>query len=186
MADKRHQIEEVATAAISKGGLSSISFRTLAEEVGVKSSSVHYHFATKADLAEAVVRGYTDKFNGVLAQIVRDEKTLRGRIEALITAFEGLAEDGMFCLCGAVAADASDIDDATQRALRTFFRVTEAWLTAVLDEGRDELSTSLESADIARVLVAGLEGAGLIDRAVGGLEHLAAVRRLVDSFTVGS
>ena len=55
----------------------------------------------------------------------------------------------------------------------------------MLDEGRDERTTDLESADIAKVLVAGLEGAGLIDRAVGGIEHLASFRRLVDSFTTG-
>ncbi len=185
MTDKRQQIEAAATEAIKHGGLSSVSFRTLADEVGVKSSSVHYHFATKADLAEAVVRGYTDEFSGALAQIAREEKTLRGRIERLIEAFEDNAAKGDFCLCGAIAADAVTLEDATQRALRTFFRVTEAWLTAVLDEGRDELNTNLASADIAKVLLAGLEGAGLVDRAVGGTEHLEAFRRLVASFTTG-
>ena len=121
----------------------------------------------------------------MLSEIVREEKTLRGRLERLITLFEGLACEGNFCLCGAIAADAVALDDATQRALRTFFRVTQAWLTAVVDEAREELNTNLDSADIARVLLAGLEGAGLIDRAVGGTEHLTAFRRLVDSFTTG-
>ncbi len=185
MSDKRQQIEEAATSAIRKGGLSSISFRTLADEVGVKSSSVHYHFATKADLAESVVRGYTDDFKVVLAQISREEQTLRGRLERLITIFEDLAQEGNFCLCGAIAADASAIDDSTQRALRSFFQVTETWMTEILEQARPEVATELSSEDIARILVAGLEGAGLIDRAVDGKEHLGAYRRLVHSFTTG-
>ncbi len=185
MADKRQQIEAAATDAIKKGGLSSVSFRTLADEVGVKSSSVHYHFPTKADLAEAVVRGYTDDFNGVLSNILREERNLRPRLYRLIEVFDDVNARDELCLCGAIAADAVSLDDATRRALRTFFRVTEAWLEALLDEAQDELRTELESAHIARVLMAGLEGAGLVDRAVGGTDHLEAYRRLVDSFTTG-
>lgn len=185
MTDKRQQIEQVAMDAIRKGGLSSVSFRTLAEDVGVKSSSVHYHFRTKADLAEAVVRSYTDEFSGALAQIAKEEKSLRGRLDRLVTAFEGLVREDNFCLCGALAADAVTLDDNTRRALRTFFHVAEAWVTAVVDEARDELRTDLESADIARVLVAGLEGGGLIDRAVGETRYLASCRNLVNGITTG-
>ena len=183
MSHKRQQMEEAATSAIRKGGLSSISFRTLADEVGVKSSSVHYHFATKADLAESVVRGYTDDFKVVLAQIEREEPTLRGRLERLIEMFEGLTREGNFCLCGAIAADASAIDGATRRALRSFFEVTETWMADVIEQAPDEVTTTLGSEDIARILVAGLEGAGLIDRAVDGGEHLEAFRCLLHSFT---
>ncbi len=185
MADKREQIATAATSAIKTGGLSSVSFRTLAEEVGVKSSSVHYHFPTKADLAEAVVRGYTEDFNAVLGKIAREEKTLRGRLQRLVDVFSGVVDHNELCLCGAVAADAVTLDDATRRALKTFFRVTEAWLVAVVDEARTELSTELDSDDVARILMAGLEGASLVDRAIGGVDHLESYRRLVNSFTLG-
>ncbi|MEO0972841.1 MAG: TetR family transcriptional regulator, partial [Pseudomonadota bacterium] len=76
MLDKREQIEEVATKAIKKDGIRSVSFRTLADEVDVKSASVHYHFPKKSDLAHAVVARYSETFLGVLADIDTQHRTL--------------------------------------------------------------------------------------------------------------
>jgi len=53
--DKRQKLEEVAITAVQHGGLKSLSFRTLADEVGIKSSSVHYHFPEKSHLAKALI-----------------------------------------------------------------------------------------------------------------------------------
>jgi TetR/AcrR family transcriptional repressor of nem operon len=54
------------------GGFGGFSFREIAADVGVKSSSVHYHFPTKEKLAAAVVRRYvanvSDHFDEELAR----------------------------------------------------------------------------------------------------------------------
>jgi len=55
MTDKRTEIETAATEAVQRSGLNNVSFRTLADSVGVKSSSVHYYFAEKSDLANAII-----------------------------------------------------------------------------------------------------------------------------------
>src|SRR5437868_439642 len=59
--DMKTAIMNAAERRIQAGGLGGFSFREIAEDVGVKSSSVHYHFPTKEDLAAAVVRRWTDK-----------------------------------------------------------------------------------------------------------------------------
>ncbi|MEL7448697.1 MAG: TetR/AcrR family transcriptional regulator, partial [Pseudomonadota bacterium] len=82
MADKREQIEQVATQAIKHEGIRSVSFRTLADEVGVKSSSVHYHFPTKDDLAEAVIRSYSQAFGEALRDISLQDTNLVDKIDA--------------------------------------------------------------------------------------------------------
>jgi TetR/AcrR family transcriptional repressor of nem operon len=52
-------IMDAAERRIRLGGFNGFSFREVAADVGVKSSSVHYHFPTKERLAAAVVHRYT-------------------------------------------------------------------------------------------------------------------------------
>jgi len=57
MSDVNTAILDAAEARMRLGGFNGFSFR----DVGVKSSSVHYHFPTKETLAAAVIHRYTDK-----------------------------------------------------------------------------------------------------------------------------
>src|SRR4051812_3098431 len=54
-------IMDAAQRRMQTGGFGGFSFREIADDVGIKSSSVHYHFPTKEDLAAAVVRRWADR-----------------------------------------------------------------------------------------------------------------------------
>lgn len=183
MADKREQIEKAATDAIKRDGLRSISFRTLADEVGVKSSSVHYHFPTKSDLAQQVVSKYTDGFLEELAAIGRREATLIGKIDALIALFEGVIDAQDLCLCGMMSAELTTLDGGTRGALKRFFRESEAWLEAAFVEHGEEVDSELSARQLATLFIAGLEGASLVDRVHESRERLAAFRALARDLT---
>ncbi|MDJ0653953.1 MAG: TetR family transcriptional regulator [Xanthomonadales bacterium] len=178
MKDKREQIEAAATQAIQKGGLNSVSFRDLAEEVGVKSSSVHYHFRTKADLAQSVVRDYTARFDARLAEIDRSESTLDGKLQGLAQVFEDVLSGNDFCLCGMMAAELNGLDGPTRLALRGFFEMSEQWLEKALSGSSSGLALGLSSHQWAMILMSGLEGAILVDRLTDSRERLNAFRAL--------
>src|SRR3954463_4416416 len=57
-AETRQAIIQAAADLLQKVGYRSFSFRDLAEVVGVRSASNHYHFRTKADLGVALVEWY--------------------------------------------------------------------------------------------------------------------------------
>src|SRR5260370_41705044 len=59
MSDVAAAIMDAAERRMRKGGFSGFSFREIAADVGVKSSSVHYHFPTKENPAAAVIQRYT-------------------------------------------------------------------------------------------------------------------------------
>lgn len=50
------------------GGFGGFSFREIAADVGIKSSSVHYHFPTKEDLAAAIVRRWAEHTSEMIDQ----------------------------------------------------------------------------------------------------------------------
>lgn len=184
MADKRGEIEKVATQAIKREGFRSMSFRTLADEVGVKSSSVHYHFPTKDDLAEAVIRSYTQAFRESLQAIDRRESSLIDKIDAFNGLFAEVVAHDDICLCGMMAAEVSSLNDSARAALRGFFATSEAWLESVFETHAAELDSPLSAQELARVFLAGLEGATLIDRVDAGRDRLAAYRALTRALVV--
>src|SRR5260370_10442546 len=56
LSDVKTAIMDAAERRMQLGGFGGFSFREIAADVGIKSSSVHYHFPTKEDLAAAVIR----------------------------------------------------------------------------------------------------------------------------------
>ena len=50
-------------------GFNGFSFRDVAADVGIKSASIHYHYATKAELAQATAQAYREAFKDTLTQI---------------------------------------------------------------------------------------------------------------------
>ena len=48
MSSKREELAQVATELVQTGGMGALSFRLLADRVGVKSSSVHCYFPETA------------------------------------------------------------------------------------------------------------------------------------------
>ena len=50
------------------GGFGGFSFREIAADVGIKSSSVHYHCPTKQDLAAAIIRRWAEHSFKVIDQ----------------------------------------------------------------------------------------------------------------------
>ncbi|NBC12094.1 MAG: TetR family transcriptional regulator [Gammaproteobacteria bacterium] len=178
MSDKRAEILETAVRATKRDGLRKVSFRQLADQVGVKSSSVHYHFPTKADLAESMVRDYTDAFAARLEDIAACESTLPGKIDALVQVFADVLAADDLCLCGMMAAELSTLDARTGHALRQFFRVTEDWLTEQIDMHRQDLRIDLSAKDLGKVILAALEGAILLDRVDRDSERLQAFSRM--------
>lgn len=128
-ADKEQAILAVTQDMVRQGGYNSFSFRNIAAAVGIKSSSVHYHFATKEDLGAAVARNYTDKFINGLGEPVALIKQGKNPVHHYIQAFrEALAEDKGMCLCGMLAAESDVLPEAVVKETREFFRRNIEWL----------------------------------------------------------
>lgn len=59
MSDMVKAILDSAERRIRAGGFDGFSYRDIAADVGIKASSVHYHFPSKESLAASVIRRYT-------------------------------------------------------------------------------------------------------------------------------
>ena len=112
---KAVEIMDAAERRIRTSGYKGFSFREIAADVGVKSSSVHHHFPTKPALAAAVARRYTDRFEALLAKAKSTEDWR--------TAFrKALTQDGQMCLCGVLGAESGDLPPEVLAEAQRFFK----------------------------------------------------------------
>lgn len=129
IADRESAILEVTEAMVREGGYNSFSFRNIATAVGIKSSSVHYHFATKEDLGVAITKHYSDKF---IASLGDHEVLVAQKIDPIkvyVNAFRtALAEDQGMCLCGMLGAEIDILPKSVADQTRLFFKRNVDWL----------------------------------------------------------
>lgn len=152
MSDKRTAILDVAERLIRTAGYDGFSFRDVAQEVGIKSASVHYHFPTKQDLAAAVAKRYRERF---YADLCIEEDQGMSRVEAWRTLFlRALETDGLMCLCGILAAEGDNLPEDVAREAQAFLQFG---ITSLNDAAPGQG---------ARIL-AQLEGAMLLARSFG-------------------
>lgn len=182
MNDNKTRLEHVAIEAVQRNGLGGLSFRTLAEEIGIKSSSVHYHFPEKADLAGALIERYSESFFSQLNEISGKKWGLKRKISAFIAIFEHVADNDKICLCGMVAAEVEKLNKHNRLLLKNYFHDTEQWLTDLFDQYSDDLSSPVDSKILAQSLLSGLEGALLLDRVIGNKQRLKAHKELILAF----
>lgn len=178
MTEKRERLENVALESAQRKGLNGLSFRTLADEVGIKSSSVHYYFPEKSDLTRTLIERYTQNFLASVDSIASQNWALRKKLKAFIAIFENVAVEEKLCLCGMMAAEVEQLDDENRKLLSAFFTDTEERLVTLFTEHKDELNAELSAKVLARSLLAGLEGALLADRVVGDNHRLKAQKEL--------
>lgn len=157
MSDNYNAIMDAAEKRIRIGGFNGFSFRDIAADVGIKSSSVHYHFPTKEDLAAAVVRRYTEEVS-----ILIDERMARESNPKKVwtVAFRGtLSSIDKMCPCAVLGASALDLPPVVVEAVKGFFKMCQMKM----------ISQGLSHKD-ASELLATLMGAMVVANAMGDVK----------------
>lgn len=124
---------DAAEYRMRRGGYNAVSFRDLAGDADIKSSSVHYHFPRKEDLGIALVERYAARFFEALANEATGADTARAKLEAFRTVYrKALIEDRAICLCGLLGAELAGLPEGLSGVIKSFFEENIAWVEAAL------------------------------------------------------
>ena len=176
MTDTRTQLLDCAEAQIRQRGYHAVSFRELADTLGIKSASVHYHFRQKEDLGLALVERYRQRFFENL------QDTGPSQWPEALAAFQAAYRDALtgtdrICLCGMLGAESGGLPDRLGQAVASFFQANIDWLVTAMDDGGTDARTARATA-----MVSALQGAmmisvatrdtGVFERTLAGLGML--------------
>jgi len=167
------RVLDVAQEMIQTRGYNGFSFRDVAEAVGIKSASIHYHFPSKADLGVALVIRYRETFGAELAAIRSRCGGTPRRLKAFIDLFRRTLTDSRLCLCGMLGAEKGGLPDSVNKEVRNFFTLCEDWLVCALKEGRanGEIEFRGTPQAMAGHMLALLEGAMVMARSFEDLDR---------------
>lgn len=177
----------LAQTLTQERGFNGFSFYTLAEKLGIKTASVHYHFPTKGDLAKAMMEDYLIRFRGQLSELEqRHDGQVVEQLRAYLFTFGGLVESNHFCLCGMLTAECESIEGQVHDLVEQFYRINRQWLAVLLQRGRDEKAFSfvLPAEDMAMVLFASTEGGLLLYRKDGAEAYRKHCEAMVELVTL--
>ena len=158
--DTRRRLIDAATTSVRMRGYHAVSFRDLADDLGIRSASVHYHFARKEDLGLALVEAYSAAFFDALDARERGARTTAARLRAFRDVYrDALHASEHHCLCGMLGAEARGLPAELAAAVNAFFEANVARAADALGgQGR---------AARARQFVATLQGAMMLAGSLG-------------------
>ena len=161
-------ILDCAQSLCQKRGFGGFSYRDIADQLGIKTASIHYHFASKEVLGEALVARYREDFISQLSKISMEIKNPEKRIQRFTELLgSALRDENKICLCMMFASELETIGEGMKSQVRGFFDDVERWLEQNFSEGKGSgLMKFHTSAKItARNYLAALQGLAIWARA---------------------
>jgi TetR/AcrR family transcriptional repressor of nem operon len=175
------QILDAAERLVQERGFNGFSYADVARELGVTKAALHYHFASKADLGDALIDRYAERFFGALMTLDDESSDALAKLRSYAKIYADVFRADRMCLCGMLAADYATLPDPMRERVVRFFDENEVWLSRVLDEGREAGTIRFQgpARQVARTLIGGLEGAMLVARPYHDLKRFRDAAELL-------
>ena len=181
------QILDIAQRLVQTRGYNAFSYADIASTLSVSKASLHYHFASKADLGVRLIERYEDRFERALGAIDLTGGGAAQKIRRYLDIYAQVLADERMCLCGMLAAEFITLPKSMQTALDSFFKLNERWLVTVLEEGKANGSLRFNGSvsEAAQFIIGSLEGSMMMARSHGGMARFdAATRHLLADFGI--
>ncbi len=164
--DTASAVLDVAEGLVQRRGYNGFSYADVAAELHLTKAALHYHFASKAELGEALLTRYAQRFAAALVSIDAQPVAAPGKLLAYTELYLDVLQRDRMCLCGMMAADYQTLPEPMRATVVQFFLDNETWLARILEQGERDgtIDTNGSSEAAARMLVASLEGAMLVAR----------------------
>jgi TetR/AcrR family transcriptional regulator, transcriptional repressor for nem operon len=175
-ASTAQRILDVAEQLVQTRGYNGFSYADIAGELSITKASLHYHFASKAELGEALIERYSARFAEALERIDSTTHGAGAKLDAYANLYVDVLRGDRMCLCGMLAAEYQTLPERIHGSVIRFFDHNLIWLAGVLAEGQsdDELSFDGSPADTAQTVLSALQGAMLVARPYRDLTRFQA------------
>jgi TetR/AcrR family transcriptional repressor of nem operon len=159
----RERILMSARGVAQAHGYGGLSFRDLAQDVGIKAASVYHYYPSKAELGAALAKRYWQDATAALELLSAQYPDPLQALQRYPGIFrDALMKDNRMCMCSYMAAEYDDLPDLVRKEVQTFADVNVAWLAAALESA--SVVVPVESQSRGRAIYAAIAGAQLVAR----------------------
>ncbi|NGM84409.1 TetR/AcrR family transcriptional regulator [Paenibacillus sp. 7124] len=138
--NRSDHIMNVANRLILEKGYSAFSYADVAAEIGIQKASIHYHFPSKANLLQNVVRRYRQEVRANLAKLDSMTDDPRVKLERYLSYWESCLRSKAIdmCLCALLASEIPILPEEVIGEIRGHFRDLTDWLARLLKDAAEE------------------------------------------------
>jgi TetR/AcrR family transcriptional repressor of nem operon len=176
----RIRIIDLAEALLMESGFNAISYQDVADRIGIRKASIHYHFPSKADLGAAVVGRYIAKLGAAMVPVSElDGKGVAQAFEGFLGLFAMVAATPRkVCLGGVLGAEFETLPQNMRTEVQRFYRSAQGWLVALLEHGCGLGVFRFDGAPEgrARAILAMMEGSLIVERVLEEDTEVEAAR----------
>lgn len=168
------KILNIAEKRMRISGYNAVSYRDIADEMGIKSASLHYHFPRKEDLGVALVQRYAANFAKTLYQSTIMTETPAQDLAVFVNLYRiAIEEHQLVCLCAVLGAEAPGLPTRVTDEVRAFFEENILWLATVYtalgsDTPQQKAKTTLAILEGA-MIISSVNGDNSVFQAAAGL-----------------
>jgi TetR/AcrR family transcriptional regulator, transcriptional repressor for nem operon len=180
------RILDIAERLVQTRGFNNFSYADIASELGITTASLHYHFPGKAELGQALITRYAERFAQALTQIEQHQPNARAKLQAYASLYADVLRGKRMCMCGILAAEYQTLPKPMRTEVIRFFDDNQKWLSDLLTEGRSDHTLNFNGPveDVAQNILSTLEGAMLVARPYGDLQRFnAAANQLLNGLS---
>ena len=138
------RILDAAERIVTKRGFNAFSYGDVAAELSITTAALHYHYPRKTELGMALIARYSSRLASRLKALDEAGASAKSKVDGYVEIQAEALAQGKLCLCSMLAAEYLTLSADMQAAVRDFFQQSEAWLSRVLEQGKD--ATLLEEA----------------------------------------
>ncbi len=186
--DTKTALLDAAEQAARARGFDGFSYADLADAVGIRTASIHYHFATKAVLSTELMRRYRVKMMAACDGIAARRQTGGAQLCALVSLYrDALNEGRSLCLCVALTISRESLAGDVLEEISGFRSDMIDRLEAVFARGAADrtIQAVKDPGGEARAALALLEGAHLAARAAERVSIFDEAVRLLTARCTG-
>lgn len=189
--NRKDQILEKTKLLLQKYSYNHVSFQQIANELGIKKSSLFYHFPSKAALGLTVLQEYRLQIRNLIENFEVQKPTPIKKLKGYFWFFKDILKTGdNICLAGIMSAEFHTFDQnekktekdnetdlAIQNELKEMFQEHFDWLTKILEDGRNSGDFHFNGAagDKAMLIESTVQGSLLLSRMLEKPEHFQNV-----------
>ncbi|MCW8914300.1 MAG: TetR/AcrR family transcriptional regulator [Magnetovibrio sp.] len=173
--DTRAQIVEIGDDLLQTRGFNAFSYQDIADVLGIRKASVHYHFAGKSDLGTALAERNANWALNSLQHIDQMQLDPWQQLDTFLAPFiSRIRTCTRMSPGGILAAELETLPETMRDRNAEYFLIIHTWLTRVLAQGRNSgfMFYAAEPSVKADAIITLLEGAALLAKTRGSSAFL--------------
>lgn len=180
--DVSERILDVAQDFIMERGYKAFSYKDISEKIGIKTSSIHYHYPSKSDLGKKLARRYTCIMSDEIKKIDESTSDPIDKLKKYFNIFyEGLKSGTRVCPIAMLSSDYANLPEDIRIELIELIRSQEIWLAGVLESGlgTKKFNFTGSAGDKAKAVFFAIEGATIASRVFSEPERIRFAEAMI-------